>query len=79
MLDNRKKEIVEAIELQIDTLLTSPQYFDEVMGAVAKDATGNPLIKVMETHMPRILAALNKEVEEENLERVPPEFVETQN
>ena len=79
LLDNRKKEIVEAIELQIDTLLTSPQYFDEVMGAVAKDATGNPLIKVMETHMPRILAALNKEVEEENLERVPPEFVETQN
>ncbi len=79
LLDNRKKDIVEAIELQIDTLLTSPQYFYEVMEAVAKDASGSPLLKAMEKHGIRSLTLLNKERDEQDLERVPPEFIETQN
>lgn len=79
LLDNRKKDIVEAIELQIDTLLTSPQYFDEVTKAVATEATGNPLLKAMEKQGIRSLIVLNKERDEQDLERVPPEFIETQN
>ena len=79
LLDNRKKEIVEAIELQIDLLLTNPQYFDEVMKAVAKDASGSPLLKAMEKQGIRSLIVLNKERDEQDLERVPPEFIETQN
>jgi hypothetical protein len=71
LLDGRKKDIVEAIELQIDTILTSPQYFDEIMNAVAKDATPNTLLAAMERNGIRSAIALNKEIEpEDDLERI---------
>jgi len=74
MVDGRSKQIAQAIESQIDSMVTSPQYFDQVMKAVAKDATGNPLLKLLEQNMIRSGVALNKERSIETLEAVPPEF-----
>ena len=79
LVDGRTKEIAEAIELQIDTMVTSPQYFNEVMEAVAKKSEGNPLIKLLERNMIRGGITLDKQREVDQLEAIPPEFEETEN
>jgi hypothetical protein len=78
LAETRTKEIAEAIELQIDMMITSPQYFSEVMEAVAKKSGGAPLLKLIERNMIRGGITLDKQREIDQLEAVPPEFEETQ-
>jgi len=78
LAETRTKEIAEAIELQIDMMITSPQYFSEVMEAVAKKSGGAPLLKLLERNMIRGGITLDKQREIDQLEAVPPEFEETQ-
>jgi len=77
LVDGRAKEIAEAIELQIDTMITSPQYFNEVMEATAKKAEGAPLLKLLERNMIRGGITLDKNITPDRLDAVPPEFEET--
>ena len=79
LTDKRTKEVAEAIELQIDMMVTSPQYFDEVMQAVAGKAEGSPIMKLLERNMIRGGIVLDKQRPIETLTAVPPEFDETQN
>ena len=76
LIDKRTKEVKEAIELQIDMMITSPAYFDEVMKAIATKAGGTPIMELIERNMVRGTMVLAKNRPIETLEAVPPEFEE---
>ena len=78
MLDGRAKEIKEAIELQVDMMLTSPQYFNDVMYGVAGKVDEKTLLRTIERNMIRGGTYLAKDRDVEDLQAVPPEFEETQ-
>ncbi len=78
MLDGRAVEIKEAIELQVDMMLTSPQYFNDVMYGVAGKVDEKTLLRTIERNMIRGGTYLAKDRDIEDLQAVPPEFEETQ-